>query len=81
MIPPPWTPKKVLEYQQWLQGDDPIEEDFKAGRLGEYGEFEGWPEEAYANHPRYQMARSSHPLLSFDHVTRTYTVEDMGQYL
>jgi hypothetical protein len=37
------------------QDSDPVEEDLKAGVLGYHGPFDGWPEEAYANHPMYQM--------------------------
>jgi hypothetical protein len=34
---------------------DEVEEDFKSGNFGKRGEFENWPEEAYLNHPMYQM--------------------------
>jgi len=38
----------------WEQPDE-IEEDFKSGNFGKRDEFENWPEEAYSNHPMYQM--------------------------
>lgn len=39
----------------WDDLEDSVEKDLRAGRLGEYGPFEGWPEEECG--PEYQMLR------------------------
>jgi len=41
--------------------EDPILEEFKAGLLGVYGPFDGWPNEAYESYPVCWIYKGKNP--------------------